>query len=160
MQDVSRLDGSLNGPRSLGIGCTNDLPGPDASTSHQHGKRVPPVIATGAAVDFRRSTEFTHDHHNDVVQQSSLFEVFDQRRDGRIHSRGVAVPHGVFDGAVIVPAAGMHRDEFHAGLNQPPGQQRSLADRVASVAVPQPSDPSHRFHRAPDRNRSTDSGDP
>ena len=40
---------------------------------------------------------------------------------------------------VVVPAAVVDRHEAHAVLDQPPGQQAALAERVAAIALAQPA---------------------
>ena len=97
-------------------------------------------------VDLGRAAEFGDGHHQRLVQQPALVQVFDQGRKTDVEHRAkhvlqpvgvlrVRVPQRIVDGRVarIARPADVHQP--HAGLDQPPGQQHALPPAVLAVAL-------------------------
>ena len=95
------------------------------------------MVAAGFLVDRGRAAEFAPGDHQRRVQQAALFQVLDQGGVGTVPARQEAAPLGIESQHVGVPPAQVDRDQPHAGLDQPPGQQNALAPgrRAAALGV-------------------------
>ena len=71
------------------------------------------------------------------VEQPGPVEVADERGEGLVERRQLAAHARRVMFVVHVPAAVGQRDEAHARLDQPPGQEHALAGGVAAVLVAQ-----------------------
>jgi hypothetical protein len=56
----------------------------DRSPSQQGGVAIGPVIAASALVDPGCTTEFSHGHHQDGIQQTASIQILDQSRKSLI----------------------------------------------------------------------------
>ena len=95
------------------------------------------MVATARAVEPRRPAELAPDDHQHAVGQPPVVEVFDQRRHGGVERRDLLAA-ALGDRGVVVPVPLGDRDERHARLDQPAGQQAALADPGPAVAVAEP----------------------
>ena len=116
----------VRGPDHLSTGNTG--------SGDRDGEDARPVIATRRVIDFRRPAELADGQHQRCVQQSPGIHVFKQGREGLIEFR-IELLVGRVVVAVGVVAAVEHRDEPHAGFDQPPRQQRPLPAGRATVGV-------------------------
>ena len=137
--------------RSAGTPPIASLRADDAAALHAaagevHRPALRPVVAAAGRVDPRRAAELGQVADQRVVQHAALVEVFDQRAVGLVVHRGDDVLHALDRRerlrAVDVPGdlvehgeERVDRDEPHAGLDQPPGEQAALAEAVHAVAL-------------------------
>ena len=95
------------------------------------------MIATAGRVDLRGPTEVGQPDDQRLFQQAALFEVDQQLRQPAINLRDQVVLQGFEVVLVSVPAAVGDRDEADSRLDQPPGEQALLTERVATVLLAQ-----------------------
>ena len=100
------------------------------------------MIAAGLGVDLGAAPHFAHHDHQRRVEQSALVEILDERRIRHVENRQVLVlEHAevVFVHVVRVAVGaedfGVHADERHARLDQPPGHEQARPAQVPAVAV-------------------------
>src|SRR5262249_32749911 len=92
-----------------------------AAACHPHRVTVGIVVSTFATLRHRRAAKLARPDNQGVVQKTSLFQVFQQSRDGSIHASAHGFVIGI-DVVVSVPlsgkrsAAGIKLDESHAAL--------------------------------------------
>ena len=124
------------------VGRSVDNTAASAATKHQAEAALRPVVAAGVLADPRRAAHLTGYDHQCRLQQPTIVEVVEQRREHVIEHRQVEpqhvevvlvrvpVPAVSFDGTLPVK-----RDERRAGLDQPPGGQQAAAVKVTSVTI-------------------------
>src|SRR5690606_40497248 len=72
------------------LGCADDLTVSQTAAGHNHRHNFWPVIAAiGAALrtDLRRAPELAHGNDQHLVEQATLFEVRDKRREHVVEQR-------------------------------------------------------------------------
>src|SRR5262245_53115580 len=127
--------------------CTNlvagarDRSADRAAARQRDAVTVGPVVAAAALVDFRRAAKLAHRHHQRGLQQAAGVEVFEKCREGLI-AQGNELAVAIEQVLVAVPVSFLavslaveDRDEVDSAFNQPPSQQKALAEAVAAVAV-------------------------
>ena len=124
--EILGREDSLHRRRSLAVGRADDLAAGRAAAGEHHRHGVGPVVAARrfgpAACDLGRAAEFARATTSVVSSKPALVEVLDQGGDGEFERRQLLRQSSKMLG-VVVPAAVVERDERHAGLDQPPGQQ-------------------------------------
>ena len=92
------------------------------------------MVPAGRRVDLRRAAELRAHADERRGKQPAAVEVANERREALIERRGLS-PHGTRDVVVVVPAAVGERDESHARLHEPAGQQHPHARLILAVLV-------------------------
>jgi len=118
-------------------------PTPHTASGEPDGKPVMVVVATDVVrctveLSGRRATEFASLHDQRLVQQPTIFQVLQQRRDGPIAMQGFRLV--IHDRPVVVPGDVGREAELHdadSSLGQTSGDQASLGKTAEfSVLVP------------------------
>ena len=133
-QVVRRAGVAARGHPAL-VGRAVDGTAGNPAAGQEHGHRPRPVVAPGRAVDPRRPAELPGADDDRLVQQPARVQVADQGGEGPVQRRQEAVAERPEVVAVRVPAADAQRHEPGAGLDQPPGGERPLAQRRPAVGV-------------------------
>src|SRR3954469_14060307 len=102
------------------------------------------MVAALLRGDLRRAPELAHPDDERVVEQAALLEIGHQRAPGGVEDFAeaahvlevllVCVPR---EGAVAAGRRQADLDERYAALDQPAGEQATLAEEVAAVGVAQ-----------------------
>ena len=99
------------------------------------------MVSAGVLVHPRRPAELAHRHHERRVEQATVDQILDQGRDRAVERRdqlpGPLLGLELRGRAVVVPGNAVDRHERRARLHQAAGQQGTLAEGVAAVAVSQ-----------------------
>src|SRR5262249_52701100 len=99
---------------------------------------TPVIVRRELALAVDRAPEFAAPHHQRVLEQASLFQIFDERRRRLI--RVAALPRELFGQVLmLIPAAMKELNEAYAALSKPSREDavrsvRSGLARIRSVA--------------------------
>ena len=85
-------------------------------------------------VDLGCAAELAQGDHQRRIEQPALVQILDQRRD-RDSNAAMRFLQRLEEVDMMVPSAFVEGDERHAGLDQPPGEQRPLAEPVPTVTI-------------------------
>src|SRR5438105_7475663 len=105
----------------------------DAGARHEISKSFGIVIAAVASLADRLAAKFSAPHHEGLVQQSTLFEVSEERGDRLVDLGAMNLEvllHAIVGIPVLllVSAAMIDLHEAHAALNQPARNQALAAE--------------------------------
>ncbi len=95
------------------------------------------MVAAGVLVDLGGPAEFGREHDERGFQEAAIGQIVEQRGHAGVE-RGRPLGKIVEDVLVHVPGPEFHLDAPHARLDQPPGEQASLAERRLAIAVTGP----------------------
>ena len=144
--DVTWADWPLGREAADGVAGPHHTPPLHAAASERAGKTLRPVIASAGGIHLGSAAKFGEPRDERVVEHPTLAEILDQGRVGLVVHRADDLFHARNRGerlrAVDIPGdlvkhgeKRVDRDESHAVLHQPPGQQAALAEAVHAVAV-------------------------
>ena len=112
-------------------------PAANPAAGHNRGEALRPVLPTGRPLrqDDRRASELAADEHQCVVQHPTLGEVTEERGHRGVELREESALECVEIAVVRIPVRVVNRHAAHAALDEPPGEETGLAERVASVVI-------------------------
>ena len=113
----------------------NDLSRLHAAAGKDDGLSHRPVIASGLRVDPWRAAHFSHHDDQCFVEETSFFKVQDKRTEGSIGVRNQIRLQTWETVEMHIPAGSVDADKSTTAFNQPPGQQGTLSNLSATVAV-------------------------
>ena len=134
-EDFAELHGPLGGLAAETIRRANHLAGLHAASEEQPARDARPMIASAVLVDGGRAAELAPNDHRNILVQSALVQILDQRAESLIEQRQV-LAQSTEVVAVMVPAAERQGDAAGARFDQPARNEKMLHQfRTAIVAV-------------------------
>ena len=92
------------------------------------------MVAAGILVNLRCPAKLPHADQERLVEEAALLQIVHQRGKAEI-KLGELLVEPLEDLRVMIPAAVIDGGEAHPRLNEPPGEEATLAERVPAVAV-------------------------
>src|SRR5882724_1408435 len=83
------------------------------------------MVASGVFVDGRRAAKFAPNHNRNILVQTALMNVLNQRAEPQIQQRKVLAKSAEIV-SMMIPAAERERDAPRAGFHQAPRDQEML----------------------------------
>src|SRR5437660_1057924 len=135
-EHVAELHGSFDRFAAQPISRSDYLSGLHTAACEQSARNARPVIAPCVFVDRRCAAKFAPDHDRDILVQTTLMNILDQRAQPLIQQRQVLAKSAEIV-SMMIPAAERQRDAPRAGFHQTPRDQEMLHQLWSTiVAVP------------------------
>ena len=107
------------------VGRTYDLSVIESTAGEQAARDARPMVAAGVFVDGRCAAELTPANDDDILVQSALVQIVDERSDTLVE-HGEILPGAVEVSAVPVPPAEGERHTAHTHLDEAAGEQEVI----------------------------------
>src|SRR6266536_3462679 len=131
-EDVAELDRPLRCLAAQAIRGPDYLAGFHAAASEHAARDARPMVTAGVFVDGRGAPELAPDNDRNILVETALVQVLDQRADALIEQREV-LPERAKIIAMMVPAAEGEGHAACAGLDEPPGDEHVFHEFGAAV---------------------------
>src|SRR5947207_1451151 len=95
-------------------------------------KKIEILKRAGVLVDRRCASELAPDHDRDILVETALVQVLDQRADALVQQRQILSQSAEIV-AVMVPATEGKRHATCSGFDEPPGDEHVLHELRAAV---------------------------